>query len=363
MAEIDYDNARNLISACFVEAEHHILAGTRIGVAKNLVMAFDRIFQSSTQAYREVLIGCLIARMADRTVDIRLPYVGLGENSFNGRDIDEKVVNPLLHEKRVPCSRGPYLSVFRRSVHFDQTIRSGLRDKEGYDAFLTIVGAIEAAPDDNAVRRILKYAIFKFTELREASVVPLSRLRRTSLEQCDALITGLLGTPSGGRFPALLVAAAFKAIQEAYGLNWTIECQGINVADRASGAGGDITIRVADRIVLAAEVTERTVDRSRVVATFNTKIAPAGIEDYLFFVTRPEQEPDVLQQVRQYFSQGHEVNFIEIRNWIVTTLGTLGVRGRALFCQELANRLDQQDVPKPMKVSWNEQIDRITATQ
>jgi hypothetical protein len=71
----------------------------------------------------------------------------------------------------------------------------------------------------------------------------------------------------------------------------------------------------------------------------------------------------VLQQVRQYFSQGHEVNFIEIRNWIVTTLGTLGVRGRALFCQELANRLDQQDVPKPMKVSWNEQIDRITAAQ
>ena len=290
MAEIDYDNARGLISACFVKAEHHILAGTRPGIAKKLAIAFDRIFQSSTQAYREVLIGCLIARTEDRTVDIRLPYVGLGENSFNGRDIDEKVVNPLLHEKRVPCSRGPYLSVFRRSVHFDQTIRSGLRDKEGYDAFLTIVGEIEAAPDDAAVRRILEYAVFKFAELREASVVPLSRLRRTSLEQCDALITGLLGTPSGGRFPAL-------------------------------------------------------------------------IEDYLFFVTRPEQEPEVLQQVRQYFSRGHEVNFIEIRNWIVATLGTLGVRGRALFCQELANRLDQQDVPKPMKVSWNEQIDRITATQ
>jgi hypothetical protein len=361
MAMIDHKAARELIAGCFSEAEKHFLAGTKPGVDEPLKSAFDNVFASSTQAYREALIGCAIARFLDEKTDVSMPYVGQGPRSFNGRDIDEKVVNPFLQEKRVPCSRGPFLSVFRRSVRFDLSTRNGVRDKKGFDGFLAIVEAIQNG-SERGLRDILIYLSYGFVQLREGSVVPLSKLRRISLEQCDQLINGLLETPSGGRFPMLLIASAFSAIKEHFGLSWDIDCQGINVADQAAGASGDITIRDGSRILLSAEITERSVERARVAATFNTKIAPSGIEDYLFFLKNDGENPEALKQARLYFSQGHEVNFVTIKNWIVMTLVTLGVSGRELYCKLLAQQLESEEIPKPMKVAWNEQIDKITGS-
>ena len=139
--------------------------------------------------------------------------------------------------------------------------------------------------------------------------MPLSRLQRISLEQYESLITSLLNTPSGGRLPVILVVAAFRTIKDYFGLEWVIDYQGINVADAATGVGGDITITHEGRIVFAGKVTERPLERARVVATFNTKIASYGIEDYLFFVRPETLAADARQQARQYFAQGHRSIF------------------------------------------------------
>jgi len=275
------------------------------------------------------------------------------------RTLDEAVVNPFLHEKRIPASRGPFLSAFRRSVPFLPATRAGLRDKVGFDALLVIIDYINDAETDEELLAVLRYALYRFFELRHASDVPLTKLQRISLEQYDALIEGLLATPSGGRFPVMLVEAAFTAIREAFGLEWTIEVQGINVADRPAGAGGDITIRKGESVLLAAEITERPVERDRVIATFQTKIAPQGIEDYLFFIREGVAE-DVMRQARQYFAQGHEINFLNLRNWLVTILATIGTSGRAAFNHVLVEKLEAADTPATLKVVWNELIARIT---
>src|SRR5271157_1327940 len=106
------------------------------------------MFQSTTQAYREVLLGCSIARIQDRRINVRLPYINLGEGAFNGRTLDERVVNPFLQANRIPSSRGPYLGVFRRSVRFDQSTRTGVRDKDGYDSFLALIAYLEDTGDE-----------------------------------------------------------------------------------------------------------------------------------------------------------------------------------------------------------------------
>lgn len=353
---INSEEARELLDNTFLQAEQNLLQGSMPKVSEQIRSACDVLFRSRTQAYREVVLGCVIARIQDKSIDIRLPYVDQGPDAFSGRSLDERVINPFLQEKRIPSSRGPYLSVFRRSVQFDPGIRPGLRDKTGYDAFLTVISYLESCSQDSELYILLRHLLYKFAELREASDVPISRLQRISLEQYEALISGLLATPSGGRFPVLLVVATFNAIKEFFDLDWAIASQGINVADTASGAGGDVTITSGSRIVMAVEVTERPVDRARVAATFNTKIAPAGIEDYLFFVRSPEVAPEARQQARQCFAQGHEVNFLEIKNWIVMSLATMGTRGRASFNRVLVGLLEAPDVPRTMKVAWNEQI-------
>ena len=358
---IDYDAARDILEASFAEAENYLLTDRSPPLFPDLVSSCDVIFDSRTQAYREALLGCALVCFQDRSVNIRLPYVNQGDDAFNGRTLDERVINPFFQEKRIPSSRGPYLSTFRRSVRFDESTRTGLRDKEGYDAFLFMLNVLSSS-DESTLSAVLLYVLYRFALLREAAGVQVSRLQRISLEQYESLISGLLATPSGGRFPMVLVISAFQAVKEFFELDWEITWQGINVADSASGVGGDVTVTADGEIVMAVEVTERPVNRSRVVATFNTKIAPAGLEDYLFFLGSSDVEPAARQQARQYFAQGHEVNFVEIKNWIVTLLSTMGNKGRMAFNRQMVQMLETDEVPSTMKTAWNEQLDRLIAS-
>ena len=100
--------------------------------------------------------------------------------------------------------------------------------------------------------------------------------------------------------------------------------------------------------------------RPRVVSTFQTKIAPRGIEDYLFLVTG-QADAQVMKQARQYFSQGHEINFFEMKNWIVVILATIGSAGRAIFNEVLMEKLSAADIPAALKVAWNNEIAKLTA--
>lgn len=356
----NFESAKSLLETTFQQSETNFLGNSIPNVDSQFAHSCDSIFSSNTQAYREVLLGCLVARIQDNSVDIRKPYINQGEHAFNGRTLDERVINPFLRNKRVPCSRGPYLSAFRRSVQFIPATRQGLRDRSGYDELLKAINRARAITSNNQLLDCLKYVLFRFIQLREASNIGLSNLQRVSLEQYDTLITNLLATPSQGRFPVILLVATFKTIGAYFERNWTVEFQGINEADAATGAGGDISIKQNNQTLLVAEVTERPVDISRVVATFQTKIAPQGIEDYLFFIKPSGASLEVRQQAHQYFAQGHEVNFLEIKVWILMMLATMGRKGRQIFNQHVIEILGAADVPRTIKVAWNNQIENLT---
>jgi len=201
--------------------------------------------------------------MLDRSINIRFPYMNQGPDAFNGRTLDERVVNPFLQDRMIPCSKGPYLASFRRSVRFIPATAGGLRDKDGYNAFLEYITALEAANEAKA-RTLVLYLLYRFVVLRDAANISLSRISRFSLEQYQALMGRLLQVQSGGIIPVLLSVAMLHTIQRCYELQWEIAWQGINVADKASGVGGDITVTQDGDIILAIEVTERPIEKARV---------------------------------------------------------------------------------------------------
>ncbi|MBM3331907.1 restriction endonuclease, SacI family [candidate division WOR-3 bacterium] len=356
---IDYAKARRLLDAALPKAEAALLQKSPPDIGDDIKADFDVVFSSKTQSYREVLLGCTLARALDRSIDITLPYVAHGEHAFNGRTLDKEVVNSFLHDNRMPSSTGPYLNVFRRQVRFDSNTRAGLKDKSGYDVLLRLMKTLVAISDKKGVLDFLVYQVYRFGLLREEADVPVSRVHRVSLEQYKTLIYDMMDTPSEGRFPVFLVAAAFEAIKEYLNLDWEISVQGINVADSQSGAWGDIAVRSGDRVVLAAEVTERQVDRNRVVTTFNTKIASTGLEDYLFFVSSERLAEDAKLQAQRYFSQGHDVNFLEIRQWIYMVLATIGSRGRQAYGKFLLAHIEAESTPSTLKVRWNDILARL----
>ena len=195
---VDYESSRTLLGERFAAVSEAAIQGTRSAPAEELVGAFQQLFASGTQSFREALLGCALAWWCDPEIDIMLPYANLGDAAFNGRSLDERVVNPFLHDSRIPSSRGPYLAVFRRSVAFNaSSTRAGLRDKANYDVFLSLIEHIHTLNKDGVVQ-FIDQLLFHFYDLREASQIQIARLGRISLEQIATLMNRLIAIPSGG---------------------------------------------------------------------------------------------------------------------------------------------------------------------
>jgi hypothetical protein len=156
-----------------------------------------------------------------------------------------------------------------------------------------------------------------------------------------------------------LAAATFQTIKQTFNLPWEINWQGINVADRAAGVGGDITILRGSELIMAVEVTEREIDRNRVIATFAAKIAPANIRDYIFLFSDVEPAGEAKEAARIFFAQGYDLNFMPVKEWIHFILGTLGPAARESFAVNLLELLQDNRVPAALRVTWNEQIATI----
>ncbi|MFQ5915330.1 MAG: restriction endonuclease, SacI family [Nitrospinota bacterium] len=357
---VDYGTAQRILGEEFGSAEIDFQHDSPITIPPRIINATKRLFESPTQSFREALVGCALVRIMDQTINIRLPYMNQGENAFNGRTLDERVVNPFLQDHSVPCSKGPYLNVLRRGFRFVPDPPHKVRHTDAYAAFLEFIHELENVGPESA-RRYLRFLLYEFVALRDASQVTLYQIRRLSLEQYEILIGRLLQTPSGGLLPVLLAVAMFETIRQCFALDWEIDWQGINVSDRAAGVGGDITIKQNGEVILAVEITERTIDRDRVVSTFNAKISPQGIDDYLFFFSTAVPTEDARAAGRQYFAQGHDISFLPVKNWLVNSLGTIGPRCRGVFTNVFLSLLENRDVPSTLKVAWNDEVRALLA--
>lgn len=280
------------------------------------------------------------------------------DDSYNGRSLDENVVNPFLKANEVPCSAGPFLSVFRRNIKFELATERGVKDKEAFRAMLTFIDELNKS-DEREVQKLFSFLLHEFVAFRSRATIALNRVNRLSLAQSKTLINNLLDTKSGGLLPVLVSVAALQAMSEAYELPWSIEFQNINVADAAKGAGGDITVQRNDEIVISIEVTERKIDIDRIRSTFAAKISPNQIENYLFLHSTAEPTSEAKVLAKTYFAVGHEINFLPTIDWVLIILTTLGNKGREYFIQNLLNLLDQSHIPATLKVAWNRHLQAI----
>ncbi len=170
---INYEQARQELEAGFELAEQDFEDKTTMAAPKRVENAVNALFASKIQVFREALIGCCLAQIIDQAIEIRLPYMNQADNAYNGRTLDEKVVNPFLHEREAPSSKGPFLSTFRRNIRFVPSTVRGLRDKEAFRAMLRLIDELRER-DEEGARELLRYLLYFFVDLRD---VPSSRFR------------------------------------------------------------------------------------------------------------------------------------------------------------------------------------------
>ena len=54
---------------------------------------------------------------------------------------------------------------------------------------------------------------------------------------------------------------------------------------------------------------------------------------------------------------------MQIKDWILVILATIGKVGRVIFNEVLLEKLSANDIPAALKVAWNECIAHITTAQ
>lgn len=358
---IDDQQAAQQLEQMFKSAEELYLQQCIPDVNPSLIPIADDLFKSPTKSYREALLGCGLAKLLNPAINIRHPYINHGDDAFNGRTMDEKVINPFLRARHIPASKGPYLATFRRSVKFVTETAQGLRDKKGYQAFLSYLEAFENATSKEEVKNLLLYLLYRFVQLREEHNIQLMRVNRLSLDQIDSVIGFLLQTRSGGYIPVLLTVAMLETLNQRFNLAWNIDWQDINVSDRAANVAGDITIRQNEQTIFVLEVTERSLESQRVRDVFETKMSIHQISDYLFIVTVSSIDESVQKEVVKYFRQNYDINILELRPWIRHLLSITGAAGRQMFVDKFIELIDRNNISSVIKTAWNEAIKQVLA--
>jgi SacI restriction endonuclease len=360
MPTIDYEQAQRELDQAGREAARLFEEGARPGVEQLFSEAAERVFSSKTASWREVLLGCVLARTVNASVNVRKPYVDPDDSlSFSGRTLDERVVNPYLVAQQIPATKGPYLATVRRSVPLTTETKRGVKDETAYEALMEALSAVERASADEC-RQLLRHLMWSFFDLRAKHGIQLDRVERLNLDQTLRLAQDLLNVKSGG-FAALHVAAsAFFAVNVAWDLGWVVDVQGINVADTASGRSGDITLRKSGEILLVVEVTERALDQQRVTATFRSKIAEQRIRDYVFLIPKVAVTSGVRDLLNRLFAQGHSVEVVDMEIWLEGVLVTIGETGRRLFAEEMRKSFMGPGTPTNLKQAWNRILGEVT---
>jgi len=80
---INVQEYQSILEKSFSRAEAALLKQRPSQVAREIKDACDVVFASKTQAYREVLPGCLLIRITDMNKNISLPYISLGASAFS----------------------------------------------------------------------------------------------------------------------------------------------------------------------------------------------------------------------------------------------------------------------------------------
>lgn len=111
-------------------------------------------------------------------------------------------------------------------------------------------------------------------------------------------------------------------------------------------------------MLMVMEVTERPVNGRRVAGTFTSKIAPAPA-DYVFAVHLDRVDAEAFRRAERYFAQGYDVDFVDLSAWVYDTLATLGSAGRRAFQENMVELLSGSDVPRAIRLAWNEALQTV----
>ena len=249
----------------------------------------DILANSKTVAIRYALVTQLLGKIADPSrnlLDLQLAASGPG--AWDARSFATAVVVPWVADNQhvLGTSLEPYASKPLRRERLERAMPN-VRDKQGWAQLVCLLDELEGAGQPalvEAFRRVLRALVRRLAAQTFGYAIP----QRISLPAMSAMLDTFLSTPSGGLRPLAVTTALLRTIGTAFGVFSRVEGQGINEADAAGGAPGDVLCYCHDhpeRLCLVVEVKDIDLTFAHVQSsTRKAKQADVGLTNLLFAV-------------------------------------------------------------------------------
>ena len=252
-------------------------------------LRMDALANSTTVAIRYALVTQILGKIGDSSRNLlTLQLADSGPGAWDARSFATAVVVPWVADNQhvLGTSLEPYASKPLRRERLERAMPN-VRNKQGWVQLVDLLDELEAADHltlVEAFRRVLKALVRRLAAQTFGYAIP----QRISLPAMSTILTAFLDTPSGGLRPLAVTTALLRTIGTAFGLFSHVEGQGINEADAAGGAPGDVLCYChadPERLCLVVEVKDIDLTLAHVQSsTRKAKQADVGLTSLLFAV-------------------------------------------------------------------------------
>lgn len=306
----------------------------------------DRLVNSKVTSIRYALITQVVGKIADPSRSLFYLQIGEGEPGvWDARGFCDKVIVPWVSDNHdvIGTSREPYASKPLRRVRIEHGMKN-VRDKD-WDRLAALFEVWDGASPDElraACRRCLAAIARRLTGQSFKYSIPL----RISAAQTRVLLEAFLSDQSGGLRPMVVSAALMQALGEGFGLFARVESQGVNEADAATGAPGDVMCYAKDdSLILAVEVKDRRLTLSDVRSSARkARQADTTLKSLLFAVPglrEAEREP-IAEDMEQAWASGLNIYHIDILDLAAVGFVLLSEDWRPKLLRAIGAELDRR---------------------
>lgn len=253
----------------------------------------------SNRAGVRLLMSCLLGKLDKPHVDPRKPYTEIkGTDSFSGRTYDERYLTKFINEYQLPVNQTTaFLTPTLRNINRPLTTDRELVGRPRALYVNTLELLEDVAKNHISAEDVLVETVRVLMVVRNETVARmnslLKALRRTegslplSSEAITTLISQHLACKNTSRLPVLIVAAAYKVVENRLSES-ILPLHSHNAADFQTGSLGDIEICLKgnNEVVTAYEMKMKRVTRNDInLAVEKITRSAHRIHNYIFITT------------------------------------------------------------------------------
>lgn len=328
----------------------------------------DRLVNSKVLSIRYAVLTQILGKIANSDRSLLSLQLGTpnSPSAWDARSFCSAVIVPWVADNHdvLGKSPDPYVSNPLRRPRLDQGTDQ-LRDKAEWEALVAFLLPLDSVDQNKLEATFVSCLVSTAKRLADQSFkyqIP----ARISLSQMLELIRSFVSETSGGLRPLAVTAAMMAVLGRAFSIFTSISSQGLNEADSASGALGDIMcLDSSGNIILAIEVKDRALTLADVRSATMKAETPVDSLRNLLFVSqgiRSDERDIIFENIKIAWAAGLNISQIDILDLANSAFSLLKEEWRPTLLKAIGDELDRRG-DHAHRRKWHKLLSNLNSQQ